>query len=249
MFTEHEDLLKRYEEAKSAGFQAVECAFPYHIDREVLKDCKEKFGLEQVLLNAEPGESLGYGGRKGEEELFMSSLTRSLEYCTVLGTKKLHIMAGKKIEGVGREEATQIFLDNLRRAIPLLETAGVVGLIEPINPWSVPGYNMDSFQDGVNIVKTLNHPKVRLQLDMFHLQQLEGNLTRNMEKYMPYVGHVQIAQVPDRGEPNSPGEIDYKYIFTCLEKFQYEGWVGLEYKPVGSTKDGLGWIKDMGFSL
>ena len=84
-------------------------------------------------MNAEPGDCLGHGGTKGEEEKFMSSLTKSLEYCLALRTKKLHIMAGKKIEGVGREEATQIFLDNLRRAIPLLETAGVVGLIEPIN--------------------------------------------------------------------------------------------------------------------
>ena len=83
----------------------------------------------------------------------MSSLTRSLEYCSELGTKKLHIMAGKKIEGVGHEEATQIFLGNLKRAIPLLENAGVVALIEPINPWSVPGYNMDSFKDGLYIVK------------------------------------------------------------------------------------------------
>ena len=83
----------------------------------------------------------------------MSSLTKSLEYCLALGTKKLHIMAGKKIEGVGQEEATQIFMENLRRAIPLLEEAGVVGLIEPINPWSVPGYNMDTFQAGLHIVR------------------------------------------------------------------------------------------------
>jgi len=84
---------------------------------------------------------------------------------------------------------------------------------------------------------------------MFHLQQVEGNLTRNMEKYLPYVGHVQIAQVPARGEPDSAGEVDYKYVFRCLEKFQYDGWVGLEYKPVGATVEGLGWIKEMGLTM
>jgi len=249
MFPEHQDLLDRYRAAAAAGFEAVECAFPYHIAKEVLAAAKEECGLEQVLLNAEPGDCLGHGGRKGEEEKFMSSLTKSLEYCLALGTKKLHIMAGKKIEGVGQEEATQIFMENLRRAIPLLEEAGVVGLIEPINPWSVPGYNMDTFQAGLHIVRTLDHPNIRLQLDMFHLQQVEGNLTRNMEKYLPYVGHVQIAQVPARGEPNSAGEIDYKYVFRCLEKFQYDGWVGLEYKPVGATVEGLGWIKEMGLTM
>ena len=107
----------------------------------------------KVLLNAEPGDNLGHGGRKGEEEKFMSSLTKSLEYCSALRTKKLHIMAGKKIKGVGQEEATQIFLANLQRAIPLLEKARVVGLIEPINPWSVPRYNMDSYQAGLHIVR------------------------------------------------------------------------------------------------
>ena len=99
----------------------------------------------KVLLNAEPGDNLGHGGRKGEEEKFMSSLTKSLEYCSSLGTKKLHIMAGKKMEGVGEEEATQIFRENLQRAM--------VGLIEPINPWSVPGYNMDSYTAGLHIIR------------------------------------------------------------------------------------------------
>ena len=154
----------------TAIVKGVECAFPYDIAKEVLVATKDKHVLEQVkyrmlncllniiyvlkvLLNAEPGENLGYGGRKGEEEKFMASLSKSLEYCSALGTRKLHIMAGKKIEGVGEEEATQIFLANLQRAIPLLEQAGVVGLIEPINPWSVPGYNMDSFTAGLHIVR------------------------------------------------------------------------------------------------
>merc|ERR1719427_392886 len=179
MFGEYEDLLDRYEAAKVSGFKAVECAFPYHIEREVLKQTLDKFGLEQVLLNTEPGDTLGFAGRKGEQEQFLASLNKSLEYCPMLGTKKLHIMAGKKISGVEREEATQILLDNLTLAIPHLITAGVVGLVEPINPWSVPNYNMDSYADALHVVKSLNHPNIRLQLDLFHMQQMEGNLTRN----------------------------------------------------------------------
>jgi len=105
---------------------------------------------------------------------------------------------------------------------------------------------MDSFQDGLDLVKKLNHPNIKLQLDLFHLQQLEGNLSRNIEKYLPYVGHIQIAQVPSRGEPDSPGEIDYKYIFDLLKRLGYSGYIGLEYKPVNDTKTGLQWITEMG---
>ena len=84
--------------------------------------------------------------------------------------------------------------DVIRSVLPLLVSYGVVGLIEPINPWSVHNYNMDSFQDGLDLVNKLNHPNIKLQLDLFHLQQLEGNLSRNIEKYLPHVGHIQIAQ-------------------------------------------------------
>ena len=151
--------------------------------------------------------------------------------------------------------------DIVRSALPLLVSSGVVGLIEPINPWSVHNYNMDSFQDGLDLVKKLNHPNIKLQLDLFHLQQLEGNLSRNIEKYLPYVGHIQIAQasernfnislkyllqVPLRGEPNSPGEIDYEYIFALLKRLGYSGYIGLEYKPVSDTETGLKWITEMG---
>merc|ERR1712059_45036 len=136
-------------------------------------------------------------------------------------------------------EAMSIFQKNLETALPLLEEAGVVGLLEPINPWSLPDYNLDSFQDAVQIVEAINHPKIRLQLDLLHLQQLEGNISRRVKELLPLVGHIQIAQVPHRGEPDSAGEIDYRYILNLLESLQYEGWVGLEYKPAGVTEEGL----------
>ena len=133
--------------------QGVECAFPYHLPAGDVAARVAEAGLEQVLLNTDPGVCKGYGARKGDEEKFMASLTRSLEYCVALGARKLHIMAGSKVEGVGEEEATEIFLGNLRRAIPLLTKAGVVGLVEPINQWSVPNYNMDSYTAGLHIVR------------------------------------------------------------------------------------------------
>ena len=137
----------------SSSEQAVECAFPYHLPAGAVAARVAETGLEQVLLNTDPGDCKGYGARKGDEEKFMASLTRSLEYCVALGARKLHIMAGSKVEGVGQEEANEIFIGNLRKAMPLLAKAGVVGLVEPINQWSVPNYNMDSYTAGLHIVR------------------------------------------------------------------------------------------------
>jgi len=246
MFQEHECLLSRYRAAKEAGFTGVECAFPYTIDSTKVKETLDTLGLQQVLINAIPGDNFGFGARPGEEDEFMSSLVGSLAYCKALGCNKLHMMAGKKMEGVGKEEAMETFKQNLETAIPLLEEAGVTGLIEPINKVSLPDYNMEDFSDAVNLVKQINHPNIRLQMDIFHLQQLEGNLSAKIVELLPHVGHIQIAQVPDRGEPDSAGEINYIDIFQLLQTLNYQGWVGLEYKPVNSTVEGLGWIKQMG---
>jgi len=249
MFTEEERLEDRYKAAAEAGFTAVEVAFPYNEDKNQLATLARNLGLRQILINTEPGDCLGYAAREGESEKFLESLKKSLDYCAALNCKMLHIMSGKNKDGVSRSEAMDVLERNLKVAIPLLEKAGVVGLIEPINPWSVPNYNMDSFSDGMEIVRKLNHPNIRLQMDIFHLQQLTGNICRQMEQLLPWVGHVQLAQVPHRGEPDSRGELDCKFVMDKLHGLGYQGWVGLEYKPVNGTREGLGWIKDWGVQL
>jgi len=249
LFQEQKDLKDRYAAAKQAGFSCVETGFPYSVPaKELAQVCKEE-GLQQVLINTFPGDNLGFGGRVGEEDQFMESLKRSLEYCTLLDCHLLHIMAGRQMEGVSKETAMQTFKSNLEAALPLLKAARVVGLIEPINPYSVPSYNMDSYEDAVQLVKDLNSPWVRLQLDVFHMQQIKGNITRNINDLLPIVGHVQIAQVPGRGEPDSDGEVNFKHVLATLESLNYKGWVGLEYSPVGKTEEGLQWINQWNYSL
>jgi len=236
-------LKDRYRAAKAVGFTGVEVGFPYSVPVTDLAQLKHELKLEQVLVNTFPGDSLGFGARIGEEELFKESLEKSLEYCVQLHCHKLHIMAGRRVEGVTREEAMEIFRSNLETALPLLEKAGVVGLLEPINQFSVPNYNLDNYTDAVSLVEGLNSPWLRLQMDLFHLQQMEGNMTRRIQELLPLVGHIQIAQVPDRGEPDSPGELNYRYLLSLLEKLNYKGWVGLEYKPVMKTETGLSWVE------
>ncbi len=197
----------------------------------------------------------------------------------------------------GKAEGSEATLrKNLKSAVPLLEEFGVIGLIEPINSYSVPGYFLNDFDLGetssrtgamayldlnivlvaAEIVKDLNSSNLRLQLDLFHLQFLKGDLTNGIEKYLPLTGafwpplvasnqtetllshcaslldvagHIQLAQVPHRHEPDVPGEIHYPYVLGLLERHQYDGWIGLEYSPKGDTEEGLRWIKAMGYSL
>ena len=129
------------------------------------------------------------------------------------------------------------FKSNLEAALPLLKATKVVGLIEQINAYSEPNYNMDNYEDAVQLVKDLDSPWLRLQLDIFHLQQIKGNITRNIKDFLPIVGHVQvfdknvfltknitfkIAQVPRRGEPDSAGEVNCRNGLATLDGQGYQ---------------------------
>ena len=141
------------------------------------------------------------------------------------------------------------YLNNLLYAVEKFEKEKIIGVIEPINNITVPDYYMNSFQKGLELVKTINSPFLKLQLDVFHLQHISGNITRNIKELMPYIGHVQIAQVPNRHEPDTPGEIDYKYVLATLEQEGYNGYIGLEYFPKSSSREGLSWIQKYGYKL
>jgi len=249
MYTETEDILERYRRASKDGFKGVEIAFPYTVKKEEIANVLQETGMKQVLINTEPGSVAGYAGRVGDQDQFLTSLELSLEYCTALGTKLLHIMSGDKQEGISQEEVKSTLISNLKSALPLLKKAGVIGLLEPINPFSKANYNMDSYTLAEQIIRELNHPNLRLQLDIFHLQQIEGNASRRIKDLLPLVHHIQIAQVPERGEPDSAGELNYEYILDLLQKNNYEGWIGLEYKPVADTSRGLGWIQRFNYKL
>lgn len=240
-------MLERYALAKSSGFRAVECAFPYDFPKEEIAAAKENLGLEQILINTYPGANLGFAALENHQPQFMESLNRSIEYCQALKCSRLHIMSGKVSGDVQGSE--EVLKDNLIKALPLLEQAGIVGLIEPINPYWVPNYFLNDFNVGQRLVQEINHPNLMLMLDIFHLQYLLGNLGNNVSKLLPFSGHVQIAQVPDRHEPNSEGENNYKYILQILERSNYQGWIGLEYIPQKGTDEGLRWVEEYGYSL
>ncbi|XP_013407464.1 putative hydroxypyruvate isomerase [Lingula anatina] len=253
LFQEIEGLENRYKAAKEAGFKAVECTFPYEVAADKLAEAKEAAGIEHVLINAWPGDlkggDIGIAAISSRRSEFKEKLETSIQYAKALGCKRMHVMAGRQTQFIDTA-MKDVYLENIGYAAERLQKEGILCLIEAVNSKiSLPGYFMDNYEKAVECIKNVNHPNLKLQLDIFHLQIMHGNLTGMIKEYMPCVGHMQIAQVPDRHEPNTDGEINYKYVFKLLEEVGYDGWIGLEYKPKGNTVEGLKWIQEMGYQL
>ncbi|KAM8874570.1 putative hydroxypyruvate isomerase isoform 2-T2 [Spinachia spinachia] len=255
LFTELPDFSQRMYAAASAGFRTVEAAWLYDSDLQELQRAQEATKVEVILINTPPGNikrgDLGLGAVPGREAEFRQGLDLALKYARALNCKRIHLMAGRVPDGSNRrtvaKEMETIFVQNLNYAADILSKEGITGLIEPINTRITdPRYFLDSPHQAAAILEKVGKPNIKLQMDVFHWQIMDGNLTQNIHKYLPIVGHVQIAQVPGRNEPDSAGELDYRYLLTMLEKLQYQGYIGCEYKPLGSTNEGLGWIKDYG---
>ncbi|XP_046872192.1 putative hydroxypyruvate isomerase isoform X3 [Hypomesus transpacificus] len=253
LFTDLPEFSQRIYAAMSAGFQAVEAAWLYDCDIKELQKIKNATGVEVVLINTPPGEvkagELGLGAVPGREAEFKQCLDLALQYAKALNCKRIHLMAGRVPVGADRTavatEMEATFVQNLKHAAVVLSKEGITGLIEPINTRITdPRYFLDTPHQAAAILQKVDHPNIKLQMDIFHWQIMDGNLTQNIQKYFPLIGHIQIAQVPHRDEPDSAGELNFPYLFTTLEELGYQGFIGCEYKPKALTLDGLGWIKE-----
>ena len=242
MFTEH-DFVDRFAAAAAAGFPGVEYLFPYAHDARVLADALNAAGLQQALFNAPPGDwdagERGMAAVPGRTKEFRESFERALEYADALSPDRLHIMAGHAA-GSGAQAA---YIDNLAWAAE--RAPDRVLCIEPINSRDMPGYFLNRTDQAVAILNTIGLPNLMLQFDFYHVQIMEGDLTRRLEKLIGQVGHVQLAGVPERHEPDQ-GELNIPHLFAVLDRLGYEGWVGCEYHPAGRTEEGLGWFRETG---
>ena len=239
---------ERFAAAAREGFEAVEFLFPYdHAPAEVATWLTEN-GLVNALFNLPPGNwaagERGLASLPGREAEFRAGVATALEYAKALGTPCLHAMAGLLPAGADRAAHRAVFLDNLRHAARALAPHGITLLIEPINTRDMPGYFLSTQAEAHAIREELAEPNLKVQMDFYHAQIMEGDLATTLRKHHPHVGHVQIAGVPDRHEPDE-GEVDYRYLFRLLDELGYAGWVGCEYRPRGRTEDGLGWLASM----
>lgn len=234
--------LDRFSAAASSGFAAVEFLFPYEHAAEAVKAEADAAGVEIVLFNMPPGNweigERGLAVLPDRRQEFRDGLARAVHYARHLGVPRLHMMAG--LSSSGDPFARQHYVDALLEASDAVAEAGIDVLIEPLNPRDMPGYFLDSFNLAADIIATLGRPNIKLQYDIYHRQILNGDVLRSLEVLMPIIGHIQIAAVPDRNEPGT-GELHDARILKEIDLLGYAGWVGCEYRPRGSTLEGLSW--------
>lgn len=250
--------LDRFEAAARDGFKGVECLFPHEHPRAEVAARLSDLGLEMVLFNASPGNwadgERGLAGAPGREADFRASLGAALDLALALGCPRVHVMAGLCNDAPSaRERAWATYEANLRWAAKQAHAAGRVLTIEPINPRDMPGYLLTRASEALALAQNIDSAHLQVQLDLYHAQIVEGDVTMRLRQMLPTgrVGHLQIAAVPDRGEPDA-GELNFPWVFDELRRLNWAGWIGCEYRPRATprpdapgqaTSAGLGWLR------
>jgi hydroxypyruvate isomerase len=259
------DFLDRFEAAAKDGFKAVEYLFPYAYAAEELAARLKGNGLQQVLFNMPPGgidpasisQAWEQGVRgtaciPGREAEYQAGVKLAMHYAEVLNCPRIHSMAGLLPSGVTRSQAQDTLVANLKWACQTVKAQGLDVLLEPINPRGIPGFFVNRQDHAHEILAQVGEPNLKVQMDLFHCQIVEGDVTTKVERYLPTgnVGHFQIADVPLRHEPGT-GELNWPYLFDLIDRVSaecgWQGWVGCEYVPAdvtqGGTSRGLSWLK------
>jgi hydroxypyruvate isomerase len=259
------DFLDRFEAAAKDGFKAVEYLFPYAYAAEELAARLKGNGLQQVLFNMPPGGiddastlsawekgDRGTACSPGREAEYKAGVRRAMRYAEILGCPRIHSMAGVLPAGVSRDQAQATLVANLKWACQEVRAQGLDVLLEPINLRGIPGFFVNRQDHAHEILAQVNEPNLKVQMDLFHCQIVEGDVTTKLERYFPTgkVGHLQIADVPLRHEPGT-GELNWPYLFDLIDRLSaqwgWQGWIGCEYVPAdttsGGTSRGLSWLK------
>ena len=228
--------------AKSAGFDAVECHWPYEFETSHVNQALEETGLEMLGLNSSRGNSeLGENGLSaltGREADARAAIDQAIQYAATINTPNIHVMAGF----AAGEEAHAVFVSNLKYACAQAESHNITIVIEPLNHYDAPGYFLSRTDQAIQIIEEVKHDNLKLMFDCYHVQLMEGDLSNRLKTLLPHIGHIQFASVPDRGTPDH-GEVNYQHVFDAISKLGYQFPLGAEYKPAGATDASLGWMK------
>jgi hydroxypyruvate isomerase len=245
MYGEHA-FLDRFKAAARDGFRAVESLFPYEFDAREIRSRLDANGLAQVLFNSPPGDwgkgERGLASLPGRKHEFQASIRRALEYAAVLGNGRLHVMAGLIEPGLFREAHRAVYRENISWAAAQAAAQGITILVEPINARDMPGYFLHRQDEAQAICMELGAPNLRVQFDFYQAQIVEGDLSVKLREQIARIGHIQVAGVPERHEPDE-GELNYPYLFRLVDELGYSGWIGCEYRPRAGTSAGLGWLR------
>jgi hydroxypyruvate isomerase len=237
--------LERFAAAAAAGFDAVEFLFPYDYDKAALAELLKRHGLKLVLHNLPAGDwgrgERGVACHPDRVAEFREGVARAIDYATALGCPKVNCLAGIAPKGVSAETAKETLIENLRYAAPRLAEAGLGLLLEPVNSKDIPGFFIDRTQPALDVIAAVAAPNLKLQFDIYHAQVMEGDIARTIEREFARIDHIQLADNPGRHEPGT-GEINFVYLFRRIDELGYDGWIGCEYKPRGTTQAGLSWL-------
>ena len=244
MYNEHA-FLDRFAAAAKDGFRGVEFLFPYAFPVAELRARLDAHGLTQALFNMPPGDwdagERGLASLPGREDEFRRSLDTALSYARVLGNDRLHAMAGLIRPDQDRARHRATYVQNLALAAREAAGLGITIVIEPINTRDIPGFFLNRQDDAHAVCAEVGAANLQVQMDFYHCQIVEGDLAMKLRQHIAGVGHIQVAGVPERHEPDV-GEINYPYLFALMDELGYAGWVGCEYRPRAGTSEGLGWF-------
>lgn len=238
---------QRFAAAGEAGFTGVEYLFPYAWQAPQIRQWLDEAGLQQVLFNLPAGDweagERGIACLPDRVEEFREGVGQALEYARVLGCPRLNCLAGIRPPAVTERDAWRTLVDNLHWAAGRFREAGVLLCVEAINSRvDMPGFLVDSSARALALMDAVAADNLKLQYDLYHMQIMEGDLIRTLERLMPRIGHIQFADNPGRHEPGT-GEIHFDRIFRALDDMGYAGWVGAEYRPLAGTRESLGWLR------
>jgi hydroxypyruvate isomerase len=236
--------LDRFAAAEAAGFSGVEYLFPYDFDKADLREQLDEHGLTQVLHNL-PAGNWGTGERgiailPERVDEFRDGVARAIDYAKALDCRQLNCLVGIAPRDADPFELNEVLVGNLRFAADALAKQRIKLLVEPINTLDIPGFFLNRTEQAVQLITDVSSSNLFIQYDIYHMQVMEGDIARTVQKHLPRIAHIQLADNPGRNEPGT-GEINYPFLFRHLDTIGYRGWVGCEYKPRTTTVDGLGW--------
>lgn len=237
---------ERFDAAARSGFSAVEIQFPYRWDARALAERAGSAGVEVVQINLPAGDQdkgdRGIACVPARAAEFREGVGRALEYARALGCRQMNCLAGIAPDGLPEAALRETFLGNLRWAAGELARSGMTLLVEPINTRTVPGFWLNRTAQALELIAAAGAPNLRLQLDFFHAQIMEGDVAAVLQAAFDRVGHMQVADAPGRHEPGT-GAIDFASLFERIDRLGYRGWIGAEYVPSAATEDTLGWVR------
>ena len=243
IFTDHA-FLDRFDAAAEAGFAAVEFLFPYDHPPEAIAERLKRNRLSQALFNLPPGRwqdgERGLAALPDRFEEFKSGVAHALDYVAATGVSRVHMMAGNAARSDPKAEAS--YRRAIEYAAPVVAERGVDLLLEPINARNMPAYFLNDFAYTSALIESLGLPNLKLQFDVYHRQIMHGDVTMAFRALQPIVGHIQVASVPSRNEPDGE-ELNFPFLFGEFDRLGYDGYIGCEYNPRAGTVEGLKWFQ------